>query len=167
MGPKHGIAMYGSVGLQRGYCGRCECYALIVDGQLQCCDAQVTTEPSDAYRMSEAAHNRKGPSARERYAILKNQENRCLYCLRRFGVTVFRGLNPIMLRVTWDHAVPYTYCRANPASNFVGACQVCNKLKSSSIFDTVDEVRLYVEIKWREKGYSDKKMRTNWMSGEL
>jgi len=39
--------------------------------------------------------------------------------------------------------VPFSYSQNNYRYNFVAACQICNGLKGSSMFATVEEARAY------------------------
>ena len=87
--------------------------------------------------------------------ILTAQENRCFYCARTFGVRIARGSRDVILRCEWDHQVPYAYAQNNMPENFVAACHVCNALKSSFLFRTVDEAQTFLALRWPAKGYGD------------
>ena len=60
-----------------------------------------------------------------------------------------------MLRVEWDHYIPYSYSQDNRVSNFVAACQICNRIKSSLMLPSAEEYRVHIQNKRVEKGYSD------------
>jgi len=61
----------------------------------------------------------------------------------------------MVLRVCWDHKVPYAYSQNNRITNYAAACQICNSLKAALMFATVEETQIYVCIKAEEKGFSD------------
>lgn len=154
------LAMFGDVGLVRGFCQECQSTAIVLDGRLQCCDVPFQEKPDRWKRISEASELRKKPPAEVKAAILEAQEDRCIYCERRFGSWVRRRGAPqrvglaIRLCVTWDHFVPFSFVRSNPDENFVAACQVCNGIKRDRLFGTVDEARVYIAAQ-REAKYDD------------
>ncbi|TLZ87260.1 MAG: hypothetical protein E6K00_05760 [Methanobacteriota archaeon] len=61
-----------------------------------------------------------------------------------FNSAVERKGRLIYLKVNWDHFVPFAYSQNNYAYNFVAACQICNGIKGSSTFRTLEEARVYV-----------------------
>lgn len=84
---------------------------------------------------------RKLPPRSVREEILERQGNSCIYCEGEFDqYSEYKG-NPVMLNVEWDHFVPYSYTFSNNKDNFVASCQVCNKLKSDSVYKTLNEAR--------------------------
>lgn len=149
------VAIYGNTRLLRGYCYECKRFAFVLDGKLQCCGKKSSESPTHARRMSQPEQRRRKPGHREREAILRGQDYRCLYCDRRFGDWVKRDEKFVRLRIHWDHLDPYCRGMDNRASNFVAACNVCNLLKSGKIFSSVEAVREYVAPIWEAKGYTD------------
>lgn len=147
------LALYGSKGLYRGYCTRCERYALILDGYIQCCDdhVEIDGECSTQKRMSSPTDKRGTASAKFRKQQLQEQDYRCIYCEQAFGSIVLYKRKVTSLQVRWDHRLPFAYSQDNQNSNFVAACQYCNGWKSSLIFQTIEEVRIYVQQKWEEQ----------------
>jgi hypothetical protein len=95
-------------------------------------------------RMSQAPDVRRQPTAGEKRVILALQENRCLYCLKPFNSAVIRKGKLTWLRVTWDHLVPFSYSQDNNVVNFGAACQICNGIKGSLMFVTIEEARTYI-----------------------
>lgn len=148
------LAIYGNVQIIRADCYACGRYALVIDGALQCCGRLVETEPVEIKRMSQPEARRRTPNAAHKKEILEAQNYRCLYCdISLDGYAVYRSqLRRVQL--TWDHMAPYAYTLNNHPENFAATCQFCNAWKSSLIFRTVDEVRIYVEAKWRAEGNS-------------
>jgi hypothetical protein len=153
--PSH-IACYGQVSIERRYCDDCKRFAFVLDGKIQCCETKVQLEPTKLrHRMCEVPIGRKGPPPIVKRRILREQQHCCFWCDRRFGRAVWLKRKRKILRVEWDHLVSYAYSYNNRPSNFVASCQICNSLKHSSIFETIDECRVYLWNKWKETGYSD------------
>jgi 5-methylcytosine-specific restriction endonuclease McrA len=150
------IAMYGKIPLNRAFCRTCRRFAFVLEGRIQCCNAQVEAgEASSVRRMSDVPSGRKIPRREDAKMILEEQEGRCLYCSRKFGSYVKRRNRVIRLKLNWDHVIPYVYSLDNRARNFVAACHICNSIKRDKIFQTVDEVKIYVQEKIKAKGYED------------
>lgn len=105
------------------------------------------------YRESEVALKRKGPGRKEQERVLSEQDGRCLYCLKRLGSLGKRKDKRIALKLNWDHQIPIAYAYDNSGKNFCAACHVCNSLKSSMIFNSLDEARVYLLEARKEKGY--------------
>jgi 5-methylcytosine-specific restriction endonuclease McrA len=136
-------------------CPDCKRFAFVIEGKMACCDLKVTVEPTEHKRMSLTAPGRRIPPRKDRQAILRRQEQRCLYCRRQFGAVVYRHGRMRRLRIHWDHMTPFAFSQDNRTSNFAAACNVCNNLKASLMFQTVEEAEVYLHAKWEEKGYSD------------
>jgi 5-methylcytosine-specific restriction endonuclease McrA len=149
------FALYGNVAIQREYCASCRQYALVLDRKLACCGMLSDFDSTKTKRMSEAEDGRKRPSPEEQKAILEAQGGRCLYCERVFGSVVMKKEKLVFLKVTWDHWIPYSYSRNNYPYNFAAACQICNGLKGSLMFETVDQARAYILSLWEAKGLDD------------
>lgn len=96
------------------------------------------------YRVTTGGARRKGPTAAVMRAILLEQDDACLYCERRFGTFVTYRDKIKELRPRWDHFRPYCYDQDSSKENFVAACQLCNGIKSSKHFDTVDKARAWI-----------------------
>lgn len=61
----------------------------------------------------------------------------------------------IGLKLQWDHVDPWVYSLNNKDQNFVAACQICNGIKSSMIFNSVEEARVYIQGARKTKGYRE------------
>lgn len=150
------IALYGNVTLTRGWCHDCSGYALVIKGKFACCDREYSDMPRMVKRMSTPEDVRRLPPLRDRRAQLSEQEGKCFYCLREFGRKVYKhGVKPVVLRVNWDHVLPYSYSQDNHALNFVAACQICNGFKSSRIYATVWDAQVAIATRWAVSRYSD------------
>jgi len=150
---KSHLGLYGNVGIVRVYCHACRMWAFVLDGIKQCCDKPVDSRPERSKRIMEPPFERKVPSPKEKQEILQGQDYRCIYCDKTFGDVVQRRKKDLVLRIEWDHRICFAYGQNNHVSNFVAACQVCNRIKSSLVFSDLDEARLHLSIKRREKGY--------------
>ncbi|SRR6266498_3733337 len=129
-------------------CRDCGSSALVLDGKLLCCDALLSSEPTRVKRECASDHQRRLPPLADRRSQLKLQQNHCFYCDRIFGSRVYRGARLTRLRVEWDHVIPYSYCEDNCISNFVAACHVCNAIKSSHVFSSLESARAFINSKW-------------------
>jgi hypothetical protein len=151
------VALFGAVAMRREYCWRCRGMALVIDGELQCCDSPVSERPiCGVKREIESEGVRRKPSTEAQAEILEHQENRCLYCEQEFGAWVFRNgkTRPVQLRVEWDHLVPFSYTASCHDDGFVAACHVCNGIKSATMFQGLDEARAHIALKRSDKGWS-------------
>lgn len=156
--PKSHMALYGNVAIPRAYCNSCKSMAMIISGEFGCCGKKLEDEISrEAKRMSHPPGWREKPSRAEQARILSEQSNVCLYCEMRFGRSVWSAAGKeIVLRVEWDHLIPFSYAQNNKVGNFCAACHICNRLKGALMFQTLEEARIHVTQKWEEKGYRTK-----------
>ena len=150
---KVGIALYGNVGIERGYCKACGTNAFIKNGRLTCCGAPINGEPKKFYRECEAPQGRRTPPAAEKRRILEEQENRCFYCGLSFDDHNYRRSLPVKLKLHWDHQLPYSYSQNNKTANFVASCHICNGIKSNKLFQTVEEAQVFIQSRRKLKGY--------------
>lgn len=148
-------AIYGNTRLDKGFCKDCQSNAFVQEGKLLCCDALFELETRPIFRESEPVQKRVFLSQTDRNALLARQDWNCFYCGRGFGALVFRKGKEIRLRVEYDHLVPHSYSFNGSKFNFVAACHVCNKMKSNLMFNSVEEVQVYLHTKWKDKGYYD------------
>lgn len=75
------------------------------------------------------------------------QHGRCFWCSIDLNKVKFywdkkRKLQ--QLRAVGDHLVPYSYTNTTRKDNLVVTCNVCNSLKSSKIFDSIEETKKYI-----------------------
>lgn len=146
-------AIYGNVAICRQWCTACDGWALIIDGEFSCCDKPTVETPTRYRRESEPVQRRSRPPRRQAKAQLDEQGDRCFYCDLQFGAFVSRDGKDVRLTVCWDHFVPWAYNQDNRMRNFVAACQICNGIKSSRCFGTVDEAKEYIASRRAAKGY--------------
>lgn len=147
--------LFGAVSIPRGYCKQCDNQAFVIDGLIKCCDSTFTINSTSVIRESEASSKRSRPSMELQRQILTGQNDRCFYCGRMFGATVYRKHKETRLKLNWDHLTPYSYQNDNTTRNFVAACNICNSLKSNLMFQTLEEAQNYITTSRERKGYTD------------
>ena len=76
-------------------------------------------------------------------AILR-QFDKCIYCDRPFGSMVIRGEKLIRLTPDKEHFSPKAQRTNNSQENIFAACQICNRIKSSFLFDTIDAAKEFI-----------------------
>jgi 5-methylcytosine-specific restriction endonuclease McrA len=154
---KHGryVALYGNVRIRRARCNICGTYALVVkDGSFACCGKPYRQrKPMHSRRISQPPFNRRQLAPRLRRKILERQGFRCLYCGRQFGRAFPLGKKGLykLLKIHFDHQIPFAYSANNDVHNFVAACHVCNLMKKDHIFQELEEARLFLAQKWQER----------------
>ena len=142
---------YGNVQIPRIYCRKCQSWSFVLEGKRQCCNRPTETAIVKIKRMTNTeAIRRKPPKHLQEVLLLKFQEC-CAYCERGFGTWVHYHERPTKLRLEWDHQLPFAYLQSNPQENFLPACHVCNRWKSSLMFQTLEEVKVYVTTKWEKE----------------
>lgn len=80
--------------------------------------------------------------------LLEKQNSRCFWCDRLFGTPYERKNKISMLFECGDHKIPFAYLKGNPKDNWVLACNVCNSWKSSKLYNTDEELKLFLKSKW-------------------
>jgi hypothetical protein len=96
---------------------------------------------------------RQHPRVAERNRAIEKQNNQCLYCEIPIGTPIWRHSKTVILRLNWDHFVPYAYLARSPRDNWVLACHVCNRIKSCRMFDTVQAAREVILPERVARGY--------------
>lgn len=91
---------------------------------------------------------RRAVSARIKSEILSQQHGTCFYCNQEIGSAVYFRKKVRVLRATIDHVIPFAYCQHDHSDNFVVACQVCNSMKHSKIFNSMADCLEYIQDKW-------------------
>lgn len=147
------MAVFGNIKLARIWCDDCKINSLVVKGFKQCCDKPENSILENFKIECQPEDHRRYISKKVKEDILIKQNHRCFYCEKSFGGFVYKNGKAIHLKIAWDHFCPFDYCRDNNPTNFVAACHICNSLKSNYIFQTVDEAKIKIGEKYKEKGY--------------
>lgn len=148
-------ALYGNVAIDRQKCPACGDWAFVIKGRMACCDLVVDAqEVKRLQRMSQPERRRRQPSSDEKIAILSDQNHRCFWCDAPFDGAALqvrrRSQRMVKLSPYWDHVEPFEWSHNNNPLNFVASCSVCNGIKSSKMFTTIEETRDFI-LKRREK----------------
>lgn len=153
-------AIYGTKTLIRAKCQNPDCYgcwAFVLDGRMACCGWQNEAEIDGVKRMTQAEPKRRLPSLKDRFLQIRAQDNRCFYCGLQFkSLTKNRYRKKYYrLKLEWDHISPFVWGQNNNPTNFVAACQICNRLKGAKIFPTREVAIKYVLQKRKRLGYAE------------
>lgn len=141
-------AVYGNVLVVKMWCEKCLGYAIVVDNHFNCCGRKAKLEEATKFtrkREAEADKKRRDISPKRRKSILEHQAYQCVYCGGSLA-----GKTPI----EFDHFVCFAYSGDNGDKNFVASCRMCNRLKSSLMFNSVEEARAYICDKRTNRGLS-------------
>lgn len=150
-------AIYGKVSLVRSYCPDCESYAFVIDGAMACCGSPVTDgKPEIIKKMTRGNILKRylNPSAKK--IILESQNHKCFYCRCDLVSSWYMGgkmKRPQKVSVHFDHIVPWVFSQNDDVSNFVAACNVCNRIKFDRIFSTIEKLREWVLLKRAKMKY--------------
>lgn len=149
------VAMYGKVQMVRCWCDRCGLSALVIDGAKACCDEPYVAAPDTVSRRSQAPQYRRSPPTWWRAKLLDAQRGRCFYCLRPFNTLVARRGKLMILRIEFDHWIPFAYSQNNDLRNYRAACNLCNAIKGDNCYATAKEARDAIQSVWEKRGYED------------
>ena len=148
---KH-LTGYGKVNLVRIFCKDCNGMTIVLKDQKQCCDEPVDQDLSKKYEvMVTGKERRKLPKKNDQIKILTQQRNKCFYCEAEFGSLYMRDGVEELVALNWDHIIPYVYTQGL-SQEFVASCAVCNKIKSSKMFNSLWELKDYVNSRREKKG---------------
>ena len=147
---KKECAIYGNTSLIRMRCYDCGTMAFVIDGQLQCCGRDIDesrrkTIPKNFYETPPRAKRKSVPFT-DRAEILELQSYKCIYCGKEFGTSVWRKGKLVILKICFDHFVPFSFSFDNHKYNYLASCQICNSIKNDKMFDTIDEAREYIRV---------------------
>lgn len=146
--------IYGSLALESETCPSCGDRAFVLDGRMACCGAEPTRRSSGIRRESGASNRRQIPSREVQAQILTIQHGRCIYCGSVFGDVAVRGSLVRNLAPCWDHVEPFAWQSNNQPVNFVAACSICNGIKGSRVFKTLEEATIVVYRRRKAKGWT-------------
>lgn len=135
------VVHYGNVQILKDICPDCEVYSFIIDNKFVYCDLVAEKiKPQKTVRAAETAGLRTPPATSKKAAFSTSKSTLFLLPVLWLG-------KHVVLLVRWDHMVPYSYRQTADGKAFVAACQICNGLKGSKMFDTVEEVIEFVQTK--------------------
>lgn len=138
----------GSVILFREICPKCKEYNL--SGEMQftcdCGERYIASELNSERKLIDGKIRRKNMS-KIRKEIIESQGGKCYWCGRKFGVYYIKNGIIRTLKAVVDHIMPYGYGEDNSDKNLCASCNICNAWKSSLIFETEDDCRMYLGYK--------------------
>ncbi len=82
----------------------------------------------------------KAPTVSRQFKILESQNYQCFYC----------GSDLHNECIEYDHIEPWVYDYNNKKDNLVASCKICNNIKSSKVFDDIEDIRNHI-ISQRKK----------------
>jgi 5-methylcytosine-specific restriction endonuclease McrA len=148
---------YGKVVMPRAKCSECHAMSFVEDGMSVCCGADVDTDVVGSKKqMTQGRPHRRHLPGRIKQTILEAQEGKCFYCQCDLSSTWYispRMKTPRRVRTEFDHLLPFAFCNDQNTSNFVAACNVCNRIKYDRVFDSVEKLVSYIEFKRGRLGY--------------
>lgn len=151
------LHIYGRAFIQSQYCPKCKQDAFILDGRYSCCGKQAVIEEEYRYKIEvdKVGSRRRLPSKQARDEMLLAQNNCCYYCGDEFGS--YRRLcgQERLVKIHWDHFVPFSYDGNN--HEFVAACAECNQHKHAKMFGDLEQAREYLLLKINEKKTATRK----------
>jgi hypothetical protein len=141
------LAYYGRIATLKLFCQECDAYAFVIDGKFTCCDKKVEDDGSvikcKRKRESISPFMRDILKKKERAEILSHQNWQCLYCGKSL-----RGKT----QIAFDHVIPFSYSGESASKlNSIACCKLCNLIKGPRLFNSVEEARIYVINKLKEK----------------
>jgi hypothetical protein len=155
--PQDHIALYGNVRIPKSWCSSCRSWAFVLDGELACCGRDYKPKPKHFRRVTSPPDERRPLGRDEKEAILRVQDYSCFYCERRFGSIAYLSGKERVIKIQWDHLVPFSFSQNNQAGNIAAACQFCNNWKRDLVFNSLEEAQVFLNAKWKEKQTENRK----------
>lgn len=81
------------------------------------------------------------------------QQHLCAYCVLPFGTVVRRAGNEITQKPQGDHFEPFSLSQRTRIVNLVAACQVCNRIKASGVFESIEAAQKSIRATRYARGY--------------
>jgi hypothetical protein len=149
------LAKFGGIRMLRVVCPDCGGWALVTNGLTRCCEVTIKEGDVTVERIVSEGGGRAGKRtphyvpAKVRAATLQLQGWACGYCgIPFYSELIDNDLKKIRtLRITWDHFTPWVFSRSHQ-TEWVAACQICNGMKSSKIYETVQAVKDDLRPRW-------------------
>lgn len=150
-------AVYGKVSMVRACCPVCGEFSFVIDGEMACCGAKPPDlDPKYIIRMTKGRKRKKRPTPARQKVLLESQNYKCFYCgcdLRNSWYVGGRMKLPKRVTIHYDHLVPWVYSIDDGVQNIVAACSVCNMIKTSRVFPTVEKLREWVLSRREKRNY--------------
>jgi hypothetical protein len=76
--------------------------------------------------------------------VIETQNHLCIYCQLPFGTVCSTKRGDIIQNAVADHWIPWASGAPNIEENCVASCQLCNSIKSSQLFESIDHARVAI-----------------------
>lgn len=140
------IGLYGKTGIERVYCYKCKAKAFVLDDHLTCCNTKVE-ETDDLYKIENMIH--KSSKRREiigkklKLQLLENQKACCAYCGNPLDNYYIKNGKMLRSVTHFEHFLPLCY-REIINNNIYASHSICNNIKHTHIFKTVNAASVYI-----------------------
>lgn len=145
-------AKYGSTVMKKRYCPDCKSVAFVIKGLMACCDRKENSKV-EGFEVICGSKRKRCPKEIQK-RLLQEQDGKCFYCDLPYGTPYLRNEKLHLVRVAYDHFVPYSYSQANSTENWVASCRLCNSIKSSKVFETKQDAKDFIIYRRSQKGIS-------------
>lgn len=150
------ISLFGRAVLIRDWCEHCKCMSIVLDGYFQCCDEKAKAITiTRIERQSDTCRGR--ISAELKRKILVAQKHRCHYCgldLSRTWYYMDKYGDYREIKINFDHFIPASFACVETFENLYATCSICNRYKASKMFNSIEELRIYLKNRIIKAGVS-------------
>lgn len=139
------VSLYGSAYLLKALCPSCNIESFLIDGKLVCCGGIfIENEIKVLKRESQAESTRLSNNLKK--TVLDLQDHRCYLCGCSLNESLwYRRKNKwFRLKTEFDHFIPKIFSATNHIENIYAMCSLCNRIKSTKMFDTKEAAIDYV-----------------------
>jgi 5-methylcytosine-specific restriction endonuclease McrA len=135
-------------------CPECGENSFIDDGKT-CCgiDVDISGALVSYKRESGSEKRKKSLKYMTKLNILEQQDYRCAYCKNEIGISVGSTSGDKLTYAHYDHFMPWAIYQDSNHDNILASCNICNSIKSSRYFGTIEEARKYIMTVRKNKGY--------------
>lgn len=146
-------SLYGNVVILKGWCSDCKGYYFVLNGELQCCGKHFELPEEEITKRESKTWEPRGFSKKDKEYCLNEQNHCCIYCGIGLNDSYWDGKRKryISAEIHFDHFIPYVYSQNNSKSNIIASCHICNLIKSSKCFPSIDEARVYIQSRREAK----------------
>lgn len=139
----------GNIVLYQHFCPECDDYTLTGEIEFKCdCGKKTREEIKETEIVCHAKRDRL--KKKIKFELLNRQGYKCFWCNREFDSLIVKDGKETILRIHYDHIIPFSYLQGNPRNNWCASCHVCNSMKSNKMFKTEKEIRSYLNKKWKK-----------------
>lgn len=154
---------YGSICMKRAECPSCGDRSFVKNGLSVCCNQKVSFDGivSTIMESTPSIKRRRSISKIDKLTIRNSQDHKCIYCDNEFGYLYWYKTKLKLSTIHYDHFDCFAYSRNDSYENITASCNICNLLKSNKMFDNLEEARIYLNGRRKEKGYRSERPRVS------